>query len=253
MEVGNMKKGRECMDLMKSSSVESEMYTGGMEDLRKLVMSAFGEEIDDADNIAIAKSMYESAVKMNGKDSRLAIQQSAWVGDALAKAHMFEESLAWLKDSYERSKRVFGVHHVDTFKIRRRFLMINTGSGRRSGTLVMADKKNKLNGKEVTILRATKDNKKYVVEIEQETGSWQKFKVAPANLICTVDTPITFNDKGEVFTAFVESFDARKDTYKILAMSGVSDNDAHCFIQAKRKDVTVMFPNPLQQAFFGMM
>lgn len=132
--------------------------------------------------------------------------------------------------------------------------MINTSCGPRYGKLVMDDKSSKLHGRVVTILRTTADEKKYIVEIEQETGPTQKFKVAPTKIVFTADTPITLNDDGEEFTAYVDSFDEKNNSYKIFAMSGVSENDAHCYIDAKRRDVTVMFADPIQRAFLmGMM
>lgn len=106
-----------------------------------------------------------------------------------------------------------------------------------------------LNGKEVSILRATKDEKKYIVDIASETGAAQRFKVTPMQLVLADDTPVTVH--GDNCTVFVDSYDMDTDSYKIFGMTGVNDDDRFEYFDVSRKDVRVQFvPSQISQLGF---
>jgi hypothetical protein len=151
------------------------------------------------------------------------------------------------KEAHDRAKRVFGKSNPDYTGIRRRFLLVNSTCGHRQGTLMMKDPN--LNGKEVSILRATKDEKKYIVDIASETGAAQRFKVTPMQLVLADDTPVTVH--GDNCTVFVDSYDMDTDSYKIFGMTGVNDDDRFEYFDVSRKDVRVQFvPSQISQLGF---
>ena len=143
-----------------------------------------------------------------------------------------------LDDAHERARRVFGRSHPDYIKIRKTFLLLSFYYAPRQGTLLMKDPN--LNGKEVTILRATKDMKKYIVNMDTNAGVHQKVKVTPAQLILAENTPVGTegNESDERAKMFVESFDEESNSYKIFMNNGA---DSWYYVTHSRDDICVEF------------
>ena len=150
------------------------------------------------------------------------------------------------KEVHDRAKRVFGKDHSEYILMKRRFLLVNANCGPPlKGTLVAKDPK--LNGREVIILRATEDGKKYIVEIfgsAEETGSAQIFKVTPSQLILAADTPCLYDGDDEAFTVFVDSFYKKTKSYKVFAMCGVEDDENYAYFDVSGDSLSVQFVPP---------
>ena len=101
--------------------------------------------------------------------------------------------------------------------------------GPRHGTLTTT----KMNGKKVDILRATKDGKKYIVDI----GNGQVVKVSLSQLILDSDTPVLVNYNNEVFTVFIESYNKKRDVYQCFMSNLDEDNVDYVYADFNRSDI----------------
>ena len=140
------------------------------------------------------------------------------------------------EDALERASRVFGPDDMRTITIKKHYLMISPLYTPRKGKLVTKDPGNNLNGSEVTILRTTKDGKKYIVETQSG-----KLKVLPSQLFFAKHTPVSMTDDGETFTVYIDSFHEATNSYRVFMMSGVGDDDTHVYQHVHRYDVRVFF------------
>ena len=111
----------------------------------------------------------------------------------------------------------------------------------------------KLNEKEVSILWATKDWKNYIVDTGGPSRlAGIKFKVTLTQLILAQDTPITVGyERGEVFTAYVDSFNKKTNMYKVFVMCGVGRDDKYAFLDVPRNDLRVMFVSDSMHNMLG--
>lgn len=110
------------------------------------------------------------------------------------------------------------------------------------GTLVTKDPN--LNGTEVTILRTTKDGKKYIVET-----SSGKVKVLPSQLIFNKHTPVSMTYDGETFTVFIDSFHEKTNSYRVFMMTGATDEDPHTYTTVDSDAVSVSFTDASRTMF----
>ena len=144
----------------------------------------------------------------------------------------FHHSFTWHfrhKEAHDRGKRLFGREHPDFILMKIRFCFINAQHGPRHGTLATT----KMNGKKVDILRATKDGKKYIVDI----GNGQVVKVSLSQLILESDTPVLVNYNNEVFTVFIESYNKKRDVYQCFMSNLDEDNVDYVYADFNKSDI----------------
>ncbi|KAL9179738.1 hypothetical protein ACHAXT_007708, partial [Thalassiosira profunda] len=196
------------------------------------------EKEQEQSELSIMMEMHESVVEMKGKDSIDAIKIAAQIGTELVNLRRHEESYPWHKEAHDRAKRVFGENNPEYIDIKRKFLLMHSTHGPRKGTLVTTDRK--LNGVDITILRATKDGKKYIVEY----GEGQKLKVSAAQFVWAADAPVNVNDEGQVFCGYIDSFDSKANVYRVFLMSGVEEHDQYCFVKYPRHKISALFVDP---------
>ena len=104
----------------------------------------------------------------------------------------------------------------------------------RKGNLVTKDPN--LNGTEVTILRLTKDKKKYIVETPNG-----KMKVLPSQIVFAKHTPVSYTHNGETFTVYIDSFNEESNKYRVFMFSGVGEDSMHLYDDVNRYSVSVFF------------
>lgn len=114
----------------------------------------------------------------------------------------------------------------------------------RKGNLVTQDPN--LNGTEVTILRPTKDKKKYIVETIKG-----KMKVLPSQLVFAKHTPVSLTNNGETFTVYIDSFLEKNNKYRVFMFSGVDENSTHLYDNVNRYSVSVFFTDTSLLEVFG--
>ena len=146
------------------------------------------------------------------------------------------------KEAYERGKRVFGEEHPEFILAKKRYLFTKGScDNSREGRLALKDPSSELNGKLVSILRATNDGKKYIVDISAPGEPEKVVKVPSTSIVFEPDTPVLVDDGEEVYTAYVDSYNKKTLTYKVFAMCGPDEEDEWAYLDFTRRNVKVFF------------